>query len=497
MLVRLYEKPETDAYAMGQFFEQDTFSQQDGLIFQQRLQAQLASLRELLATPGFSGGEQSIGAELEMYLVDSSCMPAAKNRALIGMSGNPQLTEELCQFNLEFNLSPVSATGNPFGKMEKELREVMDALQHQADDIDTHIIPIGILPTLQSNHLNREFMTDLPRYRALTRQLARLNGEPFLVDINGEDSLRTQCDEVTVEGANTSFQVHLKVPAERFKDLFNAAQLTTPVVLALAGNSPTFLGKRLWQETRIALFKQSIDSRIRSLTQWRQPARVTFGQGWLREGAWEAFAENVALYPAILPCVSPDNTPYAELCMHHGTVWSWNRAVFEPKHGGHLRIEFRALPAGPTVTDMMANAALSIGLTMAVAENIDEYLVKLPFQYAEYNFYRAAQKGLDASLLWPQPNQHHLTEVPVRKIIASLMPMAQRGLSMLCVDAAESDRLLSVIEERLSSGRTGSKWQLDKLAGYQASYDNEQALVFMLKDYLANLHEGQPVAQWQ
>jgi hypothetical protein len=237
---------------------------------------------------------------------------------------------------------------------------------------------VGILPTLNSSHLQRDFMTDLPRYRALTNELTALKVEPFLVHINGADSLKMCSDEVTLEGANTSFQIHLKVPADGFANLYNAAQLTNPLVLALAGNSPTFLGKKLWHETRIALFKQSIDNRIHALTKWRQPARVSFGHGWVRRSAWEIFAENVALYRPILPYVSPSKVPFAELNLHHGTIWSWNRAVFEPKHGGHLRIEYRSLPAGPTVVDMMANAALSIGWNQAISHQIPKMHFKFP-----------------------------------------------------------------------------------------------------------------------
>lgn len=481
---------------MGQFFDKDTFNAVDHETFRTRLQNQLFELKGVLERPGFSAGPASIGAELEMYLVDSQGMPVAKNAELINLMQHSQLTEELNQFNLEFNLSPVPAMGKPFNAMEQELRPLLNSLQNKASEIDTHIVPIGILPTLKSEHLQRHYMSDLPRYRALTNQLSVSKGEPFLVDINGQDSLKMRCDEVTLEGANTSFQVHLKVPADRFADMFNAAQLVTPLVLALSGNSPTFMGQRLWQETRIALFKQSIDNRVRSLTQWRQPARVSFGQGWVRRGAWELFAENVALYPPILPFLFPEDKQFAELNLHHGTVWSWNRAVFEPRHGGHLRIEFRAFPAGPTVTDMMANAALVIGLTQALSNDIDRYLVKMPFQYAEYNFYRAAQKGLDAEILWPKRHQHQPTETTAYEVIETLLPLAAEGLSELSVEAKEIDRVMNVLEARLANKQTGSLWQLNTLQKYEARLSREESLISMLNDYMTNMTRGHPVSTW-
>jgi gamma-glutamyl:cysteine ligase YbdK (ATP-grasp superfamily) len=481
---------------MGQSLGKDTFTPADHDTFRVRITEQLEALKSIIEQPRFSSGPASIGAELELYILDKHQQPAAQNLALLDLMQQPLLTEELNQFNLEFNLSPVAAKGNPFTKMTEELSPVLEQLQHKASSLECKIAAIGILPTLSSAHLNRDFMTDLPRYRALTNELSALKGEPFLVDINGLDSLKMRSDEVTLEGANTSFQVHLKVPAERFAALYNAAQLTTPLVLALAGNSPTFLGQRLWHETRIALFKQSIDNRIPALTKWRQPARVSFGHGWVRESAWELFAENVALYRPLMPYVFGDNKPFAELSLHHGTVWSWNRAVFEPNHGGHLRIEYRALPAGPTTLDMMANAAFAIGLTNSLSYEIDDLLTKLPFQYAEYNFYRAAQSGLNTNILWPQTTQHGLRESAITDVITSLINKAADGLAQLDVDSAEINSLMGVIEKRLSTQQTGSNWQLKRLEKYSAQYSNDKAMHCMLRDYMENSQQGEEVAKW-
>ena len=481
---------------MGQSCYKETFSQQDLKTFKERLNNQLDNLKHWLETDSMPEGEASVGAEIEMYLVDSGGSPAPQNQLVIDKLADPQLQPELNQFNLEYNLSPVPAKGTPFLAMERELRPVLDKLQSIAAHHQLQVVPIGILPTLKQEHLQKHFMTDLPRYRALTQQLSALKGAPFEVNINGQDSLITQCDEVTLEGANTSFQVHLKVPPTRFVDMFNTAQLITPLVLALSGNSPTFLSKRLWQETRIALFKQSIDNRVRCQTQWRQPSRVSFGQGWLRKSPWECFSQSVALYPPILPLVSETGADYEELNLHHGTVWSWNRAVLEPKGGGHLRIEYRAFPAGPTVVDMMASAALAIGLTVGLSQHIESYLVKLPFQYAEYNFYRSAQHGLDAKLLWPQDNQHHPTEEPVTAIIERLFPVAEEGLKQLGVEHKEIQRLMSINQDKLANKQTGSTWQLNTLETLQQSMFTDVALQQMLQLYIKNMMEGQPVSQW-
>ncbi len=482
---------------MGKNLDKDSFTQNDHILFRERLNEQIDALKPILQAPGFSSGPASIGAELELYILDKALQPAKHNNALLDMMSHPLITEELNQFNLEINLSPVAAKGTPFSKMTNELSPIMRALSEKASLLDAKITSIGILPTLRDIHLHRDFMTDLPRYRALTKELSALKGEPFLVDINGIDSVKTTCDEVTLEGANTSFQVHLKVPADNFHRLYNAAQLTTPIVLALAANSPVFLGQRLWHETRIALFKQSIDNRIRALTKWRQPARVSFGHGWVRDSAWELFAENVALYRPLMPYVSPDKTPFDELCLHHGTVWSWNRAVFEPKHGGHLRIEYRSLPAGPSLIDMMANAAFAIGLTINLAQDIESLTAKLPFQYAEYNFYRAAKEGLNANILWPQLQQHGLREGALCDIAAPLIQKAADGLAEIDVDSSEINTLMSVIENRLANKQTGAQWQLNRLDHYNKTYTKEEACKYMLSDYMERSEAATEVSSWQ
>ena len=275
-------------------------------------------------------------------------------------------------------------------------------------------------------------MTERDRYHALNNGLTKIRKGGFHIDIVGEDHLSMHGQGVTVEGANTSFQVHLQVPADRFSTYFNSAQLTTPLVLAMSANSPLIAGCRLWQESRIALFKQSIDLRERGNPGWRQPARVSFGHGWMRKSAWELFAENVALYQPLIPALfneeeETDPPRLPELCLHHGTIWPWNRAVYSHLGGGHTRIEFRYLPAGPTVLDMLASAALCIGWTLGLGDSIDQYAARLPFKFAEYNFYRAAQEGLDARFIWPMKHSGGLEERPALELIEEFLPRARQG----------------------------------------------------------------------
>ena len=232
---------------MGRLVESQTFTEADFQQFSLRINQQLDRLRQVLAEPGFGVGDPSLGAELEMYLVDDHYLPSPVNDKLMALANDPQLTYELNRYNLEYNLSPVPAAGTPFKSMEDEMRGFLNDLQDKAQTIGTQIIPIGILPTLRNIHLSDSFMTDLPRYHLLKEGLCRMRGNSFSIDINGKDPLSIYGDGVTIEGANTSFQVHLRVLPDQFADIFNAAQLTTPLVLAMAANSPFLSGHRLWQ----------------------------------------------------------------------------------------------------------------------------------------------------------------------------------------------------------------------------------------------------------
>ena len=339
---------------MGLEIDRIQFEEADYARFANRLRDGLGALRELLQRPGFGLGSTSIGAELELSLIDRAGLPLPINRAVLAATLDPEVTLELDRFNLEYNAQPVPLAGRPFTALGREIDHALVVIQKAAAIHGGRLVAIGVLPTLTEADLQASAMTDLKRYHALSAAMRRLRHAPFKVVIDGEDPLTVSCDDVTMEGANTSFQLHLRVAPDEFARTYNAAQIAIAPVLAAAGNSPIFLGHRLWEETRVALFRQAADERAEGFG-WR-PAHVSFGHGWVREGALELFAESVALHAPFLPVVGPED-PLAcvrdngvpaldELRLHQGTVWHWNRAIYDPHGGGHLRVEMRALPAG-------------------------------------------------------------------------------------------------------------------------------------------------------
>jgi hypothetical protein len=491
---------------VGKGIDTETFDQLDYTRFQQRLEQSLSTLGRLLQRPGFGVGSATLGAELELFLVDDAARPHLRNQAVRAAAADPRVNLELDRFNLELNATPTLLAGRPFAVLGAELRLL---LAHVADAARAHggrPALIGILPTLGHADLHPGVISDMARYRALGNGLQRLRHDPFHLRIAGADPLELASDDVSLEGAATSFQVHLRVDPADFTRTYNAVQAATAPVLAVAGNSPTFLGHRLWEETRIALCKQSLDERDQRGPR-RRPARVAFGTGWLRGGALELFAESVRLHQPLLPVLGDHDPsdggdqwhapPLGELRVHQGTVWRWNRAVYDPASGGHLRIEMRALPAGPTVVDMLANAALLVGLSLWLAEQDQRWTYRLSFERAEHSFYRAAQHGLAAELSWPFGDDGHLTTLPAAELVPRLLPAAHEGLMHAGVETAEADHLLELIAGRVATGQTGAVWQRRTLAALEPRLGREGALAAMLQRYLEHAATGQPVHTWR
>jgi gamma-glutamyl:cysteine ligase YbdK (ATP-grasp superfamily) len=488
---------------MGTEIDQEEFGAGDYPRFAGRLEECLAALGQLLARPGFGAGPATIGAELEMFLVDGAGRPLPANQAIRAAVADPRLSVELDRFNLELNASPVQLAGRPFAALGGEVNVLLDHVAGAARNHHGRLALIGILPTLSQADLGPGAMTDVLRYRALNSGLRRLRQGPFRIRVAGADPLELACQDVTLEGANSSFQLHLRVDPARFTRTYNAVQLATGPALAVSGNSPTFLGHRLWEETRIAVFKQSVDDR-RSFEPRRRLARTALGTGWLRGGPLELFTESIRLAQPLLPAMhqpppvpgGPGLPPLDELRLHQGTVWRWNRAIYDPGSGGHLRIEMRALPAGPTVIDMLANAAFLIGLSLWLAEQDQQWTYALPFERADHGFYRAAQHGLSAPLSWPAGHRDQIRTLAAAKLVAELVPAARQGLVEAGVAAAEADGLLEVISARAASGQTGAAWQRATLAAAERRHGRDRALAIMLDRYLQCAETGLPVHSW-
>jgi hypothetical protein len=492
---------------MGQSIDRHEFTPEEHARFAQRLLECLDAFRTLLARPGFGVGSRTVGAELEVHLVDRDGHATPGSTAVLERTEDPRLTAEIDRFNLECTVRPAPLAGRPFAQLAGELETALAEMRKRAAEVGARVVPVGVLPTLRREDLGLAALTQSHRHRALTLGLRGRRSGPFHIRIEGEESLALDMDDVSAAGACTSAQFHLKVDPADFARVHNASQLATAPALALAGNSPLFLGKRLWQETRIALYRQATDGRSGEEEAYALPVRTTFGHGWVREGPHELYAQAVALYPTLMPVMSGEDPravvaagglPHLdELRLHQGTVYMWNRAIFDPVDGGHVRVELRALPSGPTVVDTLANGAFLMGLTLALSGEVEQLLPGLPFRLAADSFHAAAREGLEARLRWPFRLAPSPRPIPVRELLPGLLGRAELALVEAGVMREDVAGLFDVLRERLRSGRTGARWQLETVARLEAQgRSRESAVRGMLERYLEHAATGAPVHSW-
>jgi len=493
---------------MGRSIDRTTFTDEDRRRYRERLDASLDVLGILLDRPGFGHGEASIGAELELCIVDGLGRAKPVADALRRSIGDERLTLEINRYDIEANLTPGPISGRPFGRLENEMVRMLALLNEGAAEHGARVVPVGILPTLRPRDLVAEMITPDARYETLTRELRERRGEKFHIRLDGRESLSAKTDSVAPEGACTSLQIHYRAHPDRFVDLFNAVQAITPLLVGFSANSPFLLGRELWHETRIGLFRQSIDGRDREGRALRLPARVHLGHGWLRRSAHEAFAETVRLYEPLLPIVeeecphtalgSGEGLPsLAELALQMGTVWPWNRVIYDPIEGGHVRVELRALPAGPSAVDMCANAALAIGLAEGLLDQTEALVTALPHALLVQNLEAAARDGMEARLLWPAAGTRRLEERALVDILDELLPTAETGLDAAGVESEERARCLGNVARRLETRSSGAGWQIDSVRELQrGGLRRQRALRTMFERYAEQSLANRTVADW-
>jgi hypothetical protein len=490
---------------MGEEVAQQEFTREDRTRYREKVRRCLDVFARMLRESRFDADAPMTGLEIELNLVDDLGDPALKSAEALEAIADPDFQTELGQFNLEINVPPKQLKDRGFSEFEDGVRASLNDAESKAAKVGAHMVMIGILPTLSTGHMSLDSLTPNPRYRLLSDQILAARGEDIVIDIGGPERLRTTSDSIVPEAACTSTQLHIQTSPEDFPAYWNASQAVAGVQLALGANSPFLLGRELWRETRVPLFEQATDTRSEELKAQGVRPRVWFGERWINS-IFDLFEENVRYFPALLPVIDDEDpldelesgrTPsLAELRLHNGTIYRWNRPVYDVVDGTpHLRVENRVLPAGPTVADTMANAAFYFGLVRALAEHERPLWSQMSFSAAEENFHVAAEQGIEAKVYWPGLGQVPATELVVRR----LLPMARAGLDSWGVVAEESDRLLGIIEQRCIVGQNGASWFAGRFATRLSENDGDRlgALRSTLNEYREHMHTNDPVHTWE
>src|SRR3954471_9044386 len=439
---------------MGEEVAPRQFTREDRQRYRTKVHHCLDAFAVMLARSRFDFERPMTGMEVELNLVGNDGDPALRNAEVLERIDDPSFTTELGRFNLEINVPPRSLAGEGVDSYETDVRAQLNTAESRARELGAHMVMIGILPTLREEPLPHEAISSNPRYALLDEQMLLARGEDLHLDIRGVEELDVFADSIAPEAACTSLQFHLQVSPDEFSSYWNAAQCLAAVQVAVGANSPYFLGRELWRETRIAVFTQATDTRPAELKAQGVRPRVWFGERWTNS-VFDLFEENLRYFPAILPVMDDEDplevlesggTPTLhELRLHNGTVWRWNRPVYDVVDDRpHLRVENRVLPAGPTVVDMLANAAFYFGVVRLLDEADRPLWSQMSFSAAEENFHNGARHGIEAQIYWPGLGSVPAAELVLRR----LLPLAHEGLDRWGVTSAERDRLLGVIEQR-------------------------------------------------
>jgi hypothetical protein len=489
---------------VGQEVQAAVFSREDRQRYRQKVRTCLDVFARMLSEARFDSAPGSFGLEIELNLTDEAGDPALVNARALDAIADADFQTEIGQFNVEINVPPRTLAGGVFTELEDSVRGSLNRAEERARTVGAHMMIIGILPTVGEEHLTAEVFSEGHRYSHLNEQIFAARGEDIEIAIAGVERLATFADTIAPEAACTSVQLHLQVDPESFASHWNAAQAIAGPQVAVAANSPFFMRRELWRETRIALFEQATDTRPEELKAQGVRPRVWFGERWITS-IFDLFEENVRFFPALLPeCEKEDpvdvlergGTPeLPELKLHNGTIYRWNRPIYDTvRERPHLRVENRLLPAGPTVVDICANAAFYYGLVRALVAEERPLWTRMSFSAAEENFHRAARDGIDATVYWPDVGEVPVSELVLRR----LLPAAHAGLEDAGVDAADRDRLLGIIERRCVTMQNGAAWQA---ATFHRLYEDErldrlEALRRMTVLYRDHMHANEPVHEW-
>src|SRR3954463_11741693 len=450
---------------MGDEVVANVFTREDRQRYREKVKRNLDVFARMLSEARFDADKRSIGLEIELNLTEETGDPALANQHVLELIADEDFQTELGQFNVEINIPPRSLAAGVFAELEDCVRADLNNAEQAARGAHVHLLMTGILPTLTPDLLNRDALSANPRYALLNEQIFAARGEDLHIVIEGPERLVMYADSIAPESACTSVQLHQLVDPAAFGPHWNAAQAIAGFQLAIGANSPFFFQRELWRETRIALFEQSTDTRPEELKAQGVRPRVWFGERWITS-IFDLFEENVRYFPALLPLVE-DEDPEAvleagdtprlpELRLHNGTIYRWNRPVYEVVRGRpHVRVENRVLPAGPTVVDILANAAFYYGVVRMLVDSERPLWTQMSFSAAEDNLHAGARDGIEARVYWPGVGDVPVTELVLRR----LLPLAHEGLERFAVDPHARDRLLEIVERRCVGETNGAAWQ--------------------------------------
>lgn len=451
-------------------------------LFSSNLTKETVLLKKWFSGKYFSSQALQAGTEIEFLMLDKEYKLSPNNISFVEQLNEPLVDLEAGSSQLEMNSPALTISDNFLSTLHRNSMSVWEKCCSLARQQNYHLVLIGSMPQTSKNHSKWSYITPHDDYYLMNdRTLQLCKDQRLVIDIAGpKDHLHLKPESLAIEGLICSFQLHLAVKQTEAAAYYNTIQNLSAPLVALASNAPYFYGKHTWSESRIAVFEQ--------LYHFPLPTKDTvfFEPHCLKDSLFELFQKNTQNYPYLVPIIDNEfKNHMSHVRRQNSSIFRWNRPIidFNQKDEPYLRIEHRSLSSGPTIVDMIANAAFFYGIVYYFVKH-HRFSAAAANQQALHNFYHAAQHGLQAQINWNGKS------INVCEVLKELVPLASKGLEQLGINQVDRISYLDIISKRLANKQNGSNWQQAYIQKYGKNFSN------MLADYLKNQYKELPVSDW-
>jgi len=382
--------------------------------------------------------------------------------------------KELGLHNAEMTTSPQPLNADGLRAQASEVRSRLNAALETTGTEGMRLVSDGVWTIPPAGETAREYlldsieddgvrvatnMSDTVRYHAMANAAGR---ETFSLSA---PHVELTADTVMPESLITSIQPHYQVAnAENIPVNHDFALRVAGPLLALGVNAPLFppdlyaadatpeaILRDGRDENRVAVFESVLNE--------DGAEKVTFPADL--DGVAEA-VDRVAADATMVPMPVEEgdrfDDAFATLRRKHGTYWRWVRPVFDgaTRSGANARIEFRPIPAQPTVRDSVAFLAAFAGLMESLPRRRHP-VADLDWETAEANFYAAVRDGIDADLSWIATDGAETTDRDA--VFDDLLSHAEAGLEDAGLPESEAERYLEPLRWRADTGITPADWK--------------------------------------
>ncbi len=473
----------------------------DGETFASRVNGEVEALRDEIEDGTFDNPQAIVGLEYEFYAVNAETDALMRvPRRLLKYIG---FEKELGLHNAELQTAPQPLSEYGLRAQEAEVQAKLDAAQIEVAREGMALVSDGMWTVPPVGETASAYLTDSVEEDGI-RIATNMSGAVRYHSMANTDyaaelqldapHVTLSADTVMPESLITSIQPHYQVPhAQDLPENFRYALRIAGPLLAMSVNSPFFPPDLYEADPETILAEGWMENRIPVFESVLNPAdgeKVTFPRDITSvDDALERIANDETVVPAIFEEGGRFDDQFAHFRHKHGSFWRWVRPVFDgpTRQAANARIEFRPLPGQPTVRDAIALLALYAGLLESLPRR-EHPVYDQPWEIARDNFYAAVRDGLDADLQWITVDGVDTSDT--EELYAELLELARDGLELRGLDAAEANRYIQPLRERVDRRITPARWKHNQVTErVEQGEPFPQAIWGMQAEYIDNQSE--------